>query len=195
MPAFSIHPLMESVSSDLQGDALHCNSPAGRAFTREIRLACDDPATGLPAEAGLYLWISHRPGKPVTYIYVGKSGGRGYSLRSRNIKALRDERAFFWASIDSGMSRERIKAVWLTHYPRSAHHLSRSLLKVGATHILWRCLAGASEQDLMGVERHLIRIIKPIANIQRPDPPDDAALYEQADQIFKDWKVEAAALL
>lgn len=131
----------------------------------------------VPDLPGWYLWA--RPEGPKLEVYVGKSEE---GLHSRFIDRFNQEYTIFWEAVwgEHPFIEDAYKMFPQANYRRNIEGYRG---KAVSTHILWVAKENLAEGECEQVERQLIQILKPSANLKRPKP--DGRFKDVADEVAR----------
>lgn len=171
----SLASLYDFCQTDPDCSAFLGKSAPGRAYGK---LAAEI-ARAFPIEKGFYLWGFFDEKRQWRSVYVGKAHfGKTNSLRARIEKELKNERSFVWLGLRPD-AYDYLVGRWLAAYKewdgssKSAQHVKKALRKFRTTHIVAVSTPGLSDEDVRGVEAHLIAHFGPSANGQHPSAPPE----------------------
>jgi hypothetical protein len=163
----SLRPLYEHVRTARSLEALDGRSAAARRYSQAVGLV----VAAIPASQGFYLWGRYESNRLWRNIYLGKAGfGKTAQLRARIGEELRDERNFLYRCI---LTEEVLLTSHRAIYgDRYLSGWRRVMQKVGTSHIVWATDPLLSNDEVRTIESDLIETLNPMANMQRPIPPE-----------------------
>lgn len=163
----SLKPLYDFVNDkDEEGRGLRTDTSQGKEYmdiARELIQKSD-----IPEVNGIYLFGKYDGSKIWKNIYLGESeAGKRQSLKIRIEDHLRRSKMIFWRTV---MTKEQVlKELQTFRNGKYENNHKIDIRKTGSTHIVWAALPD-TEVDIMEVERDLIEIMNPPANIQEYKP-------------------------
>src|ERR1022692_1343494 len=138
----------------------------------------------VPPVKGVYLWGRYDRHRYWSSIYFGLAGlgETKYSLKSRLLEELTDEKSCFWRIL-----RREKHIINAREDGRQAR--TRAVRKAGATHIIWVATPKLRKRQVREVEADLIEALNPRANVVHPIPPsyvqeDAAAIYNAFRKVI-----------
>ena len=130
----------------------------------------------LPESPGFYLFGNYdQKTKYWSNIYIGMAGtNKTASLFNRISKEMTAESAFAFGQImDIDKINDFTKKAYRNKYKEYVKHNERAIRKKGTTHIIWCDTHLKDDSEIKDVEKDLIEIFNPKANVKKPAPPKE----------------------